>query len=74
MLSALAPVLVDRGLDRNDVLSGDGPFSDGQRQHIHRITKKGCGRQPKMKKSEKNWWVEFDRKIGQKSGLPYEIL
>jgi len=22
-------------------------------QHIHRITEKGCGRQPKMKKSEK---------------------
>jgi hypothetical protein len=40
-------------LDWNDVLSADGPFSDGQRQHIHRITKKGCGRQPKMKKSEK---------------------
>jgi hypothetical protein len=53
MLSAPAPVLVDRGLDWNDVLSGDGPFSDGQRQHIHRITKKGCGRQPKMKKSGK---------------------
>ena len=55
MLSAPAPVLVDRGLDWNDVLSGDGPFSDGQRQHIHRITKKGCGRQPKMKESGKNW-------------------
>lgn len=68
MLSAPAPVLVDRGLDWNDVLSGDGPFSDGQRQHIHRITKKGCGRQPKMKKVKKNWWVEFDRKISQKLG------
>jgi hypothetical protein len=55
MLSALAPVLVDRGLDWNDIVSGDGPFSDGQGQHIHRITEKGCGRQPKMKKSEKNW-------------------
>jgi hypothetical protein len=54
MLSAPAPVLVDRGLDWNDVLSGDSPFSDSQRQHIHRITEKGCGRQPKMKKSEKN--------------------
>ena len=54
MLSAPAPVLVDRGLDRSDVLSGDGPFSDSQRQHIHRITEKGYGRQPKMKKSEKN--------------------
>ena len=54
MLSAPAPVLVDRGLDWNDVLSGDGPFSDGQRQHIHCITEKGYGRQPKMQKSEKN--------------------
>ena len=54
MLSALAPVLVDRGLDWNDIVSGDGPFSDDQREHIHCITEKGCGRQPKMKKSEKN--------------------
>ena len=55
MLSALAPVLIDRGLDRNNDVSGDGPFSDSQRQHSHRITnRKGCGRQPKMKKSEKN--------------------
>ncbi len=65
MLSAPAPVLVDRGLDRNDVLSADGPFSDGQRQHIQRITKKRCGRQPKMKKVKKiggwNLTVKFVR-------------
>ncbi len=54
MLSTPAPVFIDRGLDGNDVVSGDGPFSDSQRQHSHRITEKGCGRQPKMKKSEKN--------------------
>ena len=69
MLSALAPMLIDRGLDWNDVVSGDSPFSDGQRQHYHCITKKGCGRQPKMKKSGKNFGgVEFDRRIGQKLG------
>ncbi len=56
MLSALAPVLIDRGLDRNDVVSGDGPFSDSQRRHSHRITEKGCGRRPKMKKVKKFWW------------------
>jgi hypothetical protein len=54
MLSALAPMHVDRGLDRNDVLSGEGPFSNGQRQHVHRIIRKECGRQPKMKKVKKS--------------------
>jgi len=53
MFSALAPVLIDRGLDWSDVVSGNGPFSNSQRQHNHRITEKGCGRQPKMKKSGK---------------------
>jgi len=55
MFSALAPMLIDGGLDVDDVVSGDGPFSDNQRQHDHCITKKGCGRQPKMKKSGKNF-------------------
>jgi len=65
MLSALAPVLIDRGLDWNDIVSGDGPFSDGQRQHDHCITEKGFGRQPKMKKNEKNFdGMEFERRIG----------
>ena len=53
MLSTLAPVHIDRGLDRNDVVSGDGPFSDSNGQHSHCITEKGFGRQPKMKKMEK---------------------
>ena len=69
MLSAPAPVLIDRGLDWNDVVSGDSPFSDGQRQHDHCITEKGFGRQPKMKKSGKNFdGVEFDCRISQKLG------
>ena len=53
MLSAPAPVFIDRGLDWNDVVSGDGPFSDSNGQHSHCITEKGFGRQPKMKKSGK---------------------
>jgi len=53
MLSAPAPVLIDRGLDGNDVVSGDGPFSDSNGQHSHCITEKGFGRQPKVKKNEK---------------------
>jgi hypothetical protein len=53
MLSAPAPVFIDRGLDWNDVVSGDGPFSDSNGQHSHCITEKGFGRHPKMKKSEK---------------------
>ena len=55
MFSAPAPVLIDRGLDWNDVVSGDGPFSDSNGQHSHCITEKGFGRQPKMKKSEKKF-------------------
>jgi hypothetical protein len=55
MFSAPAPVLIDRGLDWNDVVSGDGPFSDSNGQHSHCITEKRFGRQPKMKKSEKNF-------------------
>ena len=35
MLSTPAPVLIDRGLDWNDVVSGDGPFSDSNGQHSH---------------------------------------
>ena len=53
MLSTPAPVLIDRGLDWNDVVSGDGPFSDSNGQHSHCITEKGLGRQPKVKKNEK---------------------
>ena len=65
MLSALAPVLIDRGLDLDDIVSGDSPFSDNQRQHGHCITKKGCGRQAKMKKSEKFFGeMEFGCRIG----------
>jgi len=69
MFSALAPVLSDRGLDWSDVVSGNGPFSNSQRQHNHCITEKGCGRQPKMKKSGKNFGgLEIDRRIGQNLG------
>jgi len=69
MLSAPAPVFIDRGLDWNDVVSGDGPFSDSNGQHSHCITEKRFGRQPKMKKSGKNFGgEEFDRRISQKLG------
>ena len=54
MLSAFAPVLIDRSLDWNNILSGDSPFSDRNGQHSHCITEKGCGRQPKVGKNEKN--------------------
>jgi hypothetical protein len=53
MLSALAPVLFYRVLDLDNINVGDGPFSDSNGQHSHCITEKGCGRQPKMKKSGK---------------------
>jgi hypothetical protein len=80
MLSTPAPVFIDRGLDWNDVVSSDGPFSDSNGQHSHCITEKGFGRQPKIKKSGKilmGWnltaksvkiWVEtinYGLKIGE---------
>jgi hypothetical protein len=69
MLSALTPKRINRGLDVNDVISGDGYFSDGNGQHTHFITKRAQGRQPKMKKSGKNYGgVRFDRKLGQNLG------
>ena len=69
MFSSFAPVLIDRGLDWNNVVSVDGPFSDSNGQHSHCITEKGFGRQPKMKKSGKKFdGVEVDRRISQKLG------
>jgi len=69
MLSALTPVHICRGLDLNNISVGDGLFSDSNGPHIHCITKRARGRQPKMKKNGKNFiGVEFDRRIGQKLG------
>ena len=50
MLSALAPVCIDRGLNLNNISVGDGPFSDGNGQHTHNKTESAQGRQAKMKK------------------------
>ena len=69
MFSAPAPVFIDRGLDWNDVVSGDGPFSDRNGQHSHCRTEKGFGRQPKIKKIKKKFaGIECDCKIGEKLG------
>ena len=65
-VQAFAP---EGGLDWNDVVSGDGPFSDSNGQHTHCITERAQGRQAKMGKSENNFGgVEFDRGIGQNLG------
>jgi hypothetical protein len=53
MLSALVPMTVDGGLDRRDVLLGDGSFSDGKRQHFDCIAEEIKGRQQKMQGNEK---------------------
>ena len=53
MLSALAPMTVDGGLDRRDVLLGNGSFSDGKRQHPNYISERTRGRQQKMQGSQK---------------------
>ena len=67
MLSVLAPVLIDRSLDLNDVISSDGPFSDSCREHKNRIIEKGSGRQPKMQKSVEKM---IGGRFGQRLGLP----
>ncbi len=54
MLSTMTPMRINRGLDLNDIIVGDGSFSDGNEQHIHYIPERARGRQPKIKKSEKN--------------------
>ena len=48
MLSALTPMRINRGLDLNNISVGDGPFSDGNGQHIHCIKERAQGRQPKI--------------------------
>ena len=53
MLSALTPVLIYLGLNLDNISVGDGSFSDGNGQHIHYISERAKGRQPKMGKSEK---------------------
>jgi hypothetical protein len=69
MLSTLTPMLIYRGLDLNNISVGDGPFSDGNGQHIHYIPERARGRQAKMKKIGNIFsGVEFDRRIGQKLG------
>jgi hypothetical protein len=69
MLSALTPMRVNRGLDLNNVIVCDGPFSDGNGYHTHCITKNPQGRQPKIGSSENNYGgVRFDRKIGRNLG------
>jgi hypothetical protein len=69
MLSTLTPVLIYRVLDLDNISAGDGFFSDGNGQHIHYISERAQGRQPKMGKSENNFGgAEFDRGIGQNLG------
>jgi len=34
MGSALIPVLIDHGLDKGNVILGNGPVSDGKRLHV----------------------------------------
>ena len=69
MLSALTPVLIYRGLNLDNISVGDGPFSDGNGHHIHYISERAQGRQPKIGESDKKFGgMRFDRKIGQKLG------
>jgi hypothetical protein len=53
MSSALLPMAVDGGLNRRDIFFGNGPFSDGNGQHVHRVSERFNGRQQKMNRPEK---------------------
>jgi hypothetical protein len=48
-------VLIYRVLDLDNISAGDGSFSDGNGQHIHYISERAQGRQPKMGKVKIIW-------------------
>ncbi len=48
MSSALVPMPDDCGLNRRNIFFVNGPFSDGNGQHVNRISERTSGRQQKM--------------------------
>jgi len=57
--AAQVPMLIDDGLDQWQIGVGNGPFSDGDGQHDHRISKRILGRQLKMQGDENIFSGEF---------------
>ena len=70
--AAVVPMLIDNGLDQWQIGVGNGPFSDGDRQHDHRISKRIRGRRQKMHEIKKYFSRQFELeavgRIG--NGLP----
>ena len=76
MGSAFVPMIVDDSLNSRNIFFVNGPFSDGNGQHVHRISERFRGRQKKMDKGRKklwetnsgsDFWVEM-KKDGLKTG------
>ncbi len=59
MSPALIPMLIDGSLNKRNIFFGNGSFSDGDGQHVHRISEKTIGRQQKMHRNEKKWAMEY---------------
>lgn len=61
MLSAPAPVFIDRGLDWNDVVSGDGPFSDTNWTSAYRVSaQRGRNKKVYPVKSSFNFRIKLE--------------
>ncbi|MCF8070633.1 MAG: hypothetical protein K9L30_18790 [Desulfobacterales bacterium] len=85
MSPALVPMAVNGGLNSRNIFFGNGPFSDGNGQHVHRISERFSGRQQKIHKPQKkivgrglfeeigvDFWVEMKKdglKTGAKPGI-----
>ena len=54
MSPTLVPMAVDGGLNRRNIFFVNGPFPDGNGQHVHRISERISGRQKKMNRGQKN--------------------
>lgn len=74
-------MFIDRVLNRFKFGSVDGPSSNGNGQHVHRIPERNRRRQQKMKKSEKNLaGGDLTRKLVEKwvemkiSGLKIAVI
>ena len=70
MSPALVPMAEDGGLNSRNIFFGNGPFSDGNGQHVYRISKRFSGRQQKMDIGRKKLWAtRRGRSAGRIFGL-----
>ena len=62
MGSAFVPMIVDSDLNRRNIFFINGPFPDGNGQHVHRISERIRGRQQKMHRPQKKLLLEVFHK------------